>query len=124
LIQSILIPQSFGKRCCHDFGRIEISRKLIIPLKASPSTSNSSTLTANRSSRFLHKQLVNAAPLASQVTLRIGGIAANTQFAGIVSLGLYQFNVVVPSVPDGDNAVRVEIGSGFSQANASLTIRR
>ena len=69
-------------------------------------------------------QLVNAAPLADQVIVRIGGIAADTQFAGIVSPGLYQFNVVVPSVPDGDNAVRVEIGGGFSQANAFFTIQR
>ncbi len=69
-------------------------------------------------------QLVNAAPLASQVTVRIGGMAADTQFAGIVGPGLYQFNVVVPSVPNGDNAVRVEIGSEFSQANVFLSVQR
>lgn len=45
-------------------------------------------------------QLVNPAPLANQVIVRIGGIAAETQFTGIVSPGLYQFDVVVPTVPD------------------------
>ncbi len=69
-------------------------------------------------------QLVSAAPLAGQVTVRIGGIAADTQFAGIVGPGLYQFNVVVPSVPSGNSAVLAEIGSGFSQANVFLSIQR
>jgi uncharacterized protein (TIGR03437 family) len=36
--------------------------------------------------------------------LKIGGINATVTFAGLVSPGLYQLNVVVPStVPDGDN---------------------
>jgi uncharacterized protein (TIGR03437 family) len=69
-------------------------------------------------------QLVNPAPLASQVTVRIGGVAANTQFAGIVAPGEYQFNVVVPNVPNGDNVVAVEIGGTVSQPNAFLTIQR
>ncbi len=38
--------------------------------------------------------------------LKIGGINANVTFAGLVSPGLYQLNVVVPStVPDGDNSL-------------------
>jgi uncharacterized protein (TIGR03437 family) len=69
-------------------------------------------------------QVINSAPLANQVTVRIGGVAAITQFAGIVSPGLCQFNVVVPDVPNGDNAVSVEIGGSASQANAFLTIQR
>jgi uncharacterized protein (TIGR03437 family) len=69
-------------------------------------------------------QLVNPSPLADQVTVRIGDVTANTQFAGIVSPGLYQFNVVVPNVPDGDNAISVLIGGGSSQPNAFLTIQR
>jgi uncharacterized protein (TIGR03437 family) len=69
-------------------------------------------------------QLINPAPLANPVTVRIGGAAAITQFAGIVSPGEYQFNVVVPNVSNGDNAVSIEIGGSFSQSNAFLTIQR
>jgi uncharacterized protein (TIGR03437 family) len=68
--------------------------------------------------------LINAAPLAGQVTVRVGGIAAITQFAGIVSPGEYQFNIVVPNAPDGDNAVSIQIGGSSSQSNAFLTIQR
>lgn len=39
-------------------------------------------------------------------TIQIGGKAAQVAFAGLISPGLYQFNVVVPSTaPSGDNAV-------------------
>jgi uncharacterized protein (TIGR03437 family) len=70
-------------------------------------------------------QLVNPAPLASPVTVRIGGVAASTQFAGIVSPGLYQFNVVVPNVLDGDSAVSIEIGGSSSpMLTVFLTVQR
>ena len=69
-------------------------------------------------------QLINPAPLANPVTVRIGGAAAITQFAGIVSPGEYQFNVVVPNVSNGDNAVSIEIGGSFSQSTAFLNIQR
>ena len=69
-------------------------------------------------------QVINSAPLASQVTVRIGGVVANAQFAGIVTPGLCQFNVVVPDVPNGDNAVSIEVSGSSSQANAFLTIQR
>jgi uncharacterized protein (TIGR03437 family) len=43
--------------------------------------------------------------------IRIGGIPASVAFAGVVSPGLYQFNVVVPAgVPDGENAVSATYG--------------
>src|ERR1035437_8914172 len=69
-------------------------------------------------------QLVKVSPLANQVTVRIGGVAADTQFAGIVSPGLYQFNVVVPNVPVGDNMVSMVIGNSSSQPNAFLAVQR
>src|ERR1035441_533453 len=62
-------------------------------------------------------QLINPAPLANPVTVRIGGVVAITQFAGIVSPGEYQFNIVVPNVSNGDNAVSIKIGGGTSPAN-------
>jgi uncharacterized protein (TIGR03437 family) len=58
-------------------------------------------------------QIVSAAaPLAdmSQLHFRIGGLAADVRFAGIVAAGEYQFNVVVPALPDGDQAVTADIG--------------
>ena len=39
-------------------------------------------------------------------TVQIGGQAAQVAFAGLISPGLYQFNVIVPpAATDGDNAV-------------------
>jgi uncharacterized protein (TIGR03437 family) len=69
-------------------------------------------------------QLVTPAPLASRVTVRIGGLAASTSFSGLVSPGLYQFNVVVPDAPDGDRPVWVEVGAAVSQPNLLLTVKR
>lgn len=67
-----------------------------------------------------------AAPLAnpSQLAIQIGGAAATVQFAGLVAPGLYQFNVVVPDVPDGDQAVTAQMAGGASQANIFVTIQR
>jgi uncharacterized protein (TIGR03437 family) len=69
-------------------------------------------------------QLINSAPLANQVTVQIGGVAADTQFAGIVTPGLYQFNVVVPNVPAGDNAVSIQISGSSTQPNVFLTVQQ
>ena len=65
-----------------------------------------------------------AAPLVNpgQLTLKIGGVAADVRFAGLVGAGLYQFNVVVPGVTAGDQAVVAEIGGFSSQANKFITI--
>jgi uncharacterized protein (TIGR03437 family) len=62
--------------------------------------------------------------LTSSVIVRIGGVAAGVQWAGLVSPGLYQFNVVVPNVSDGDQAVTAEIGGASSQTGAFITVRR
>ncbi len=49
------------------------------------------------------------APLALPYQLKIGGVAANVGFGGIVagSIGLYQFNIVVPSAPAGDQPIEL-----------------
>jgi uncharacterized protein (TIGR03437 family) len=57
---------------------------------------------------------------ASPVTVTIGGVPATVQFAGLVAPGEYQFNVVVPSVPAGDNLVVLTVGGSSSQPNAYL----
>jgi uncharacterized protein (TIGR03437 family) len=49
---------------------------------------------------------VQSGSLSSLPAIRIGGLPATVQYAGLVSPGLYQFNVVAPaSVPSGDNPI-------------------
>jgi uncharacterized protein (TIGR03437 family) len=50
--------------------------------------------------------LLQSGILSPPPAIKIGGIAATVQFAGLVSPGEYQFNVVVPSsIPDGDQPI-------------------
>jgi uncharacterized protein (TIGR03437 family) len=68
----------------------------------------------------------SAAPLSdpSLLSVQIGGVAAAVQFAGLVGPGLYQLNVVVPDLPDGDQAVSASIGGSTTQSNAFITTQR
>ena len=66
---------------------------------------------------------VNPASVANSVTARIGGATAQIQFAGIVSPGLYQFNVVVPPVPNGDNLVLLEVGGKSTQGKVFVPVQ-
>jgi len=45
-------------------------------------------------------------------------------WAGIVASGQFQFNVMVPEVPDGDQPVVAEVGGLRTQNNAYVTIQR
>jgi uncharacterized protein (TIGR03437 family) len=69
--------------------------------------------------------LSGAVPLAAGNNLRIliGGREAAIEFAGQVSNGLYQFNIVVPDVPDGDQTLVAEIGGQRSQTTLRLTVQ-
>jgi len=69
-------------------------------------------------------QLINPAPLADRVTVTIGGMTAQLQFAGLVGPGLYQFNVVVPAVGGGDKAISISVGSSSSQRDVFLPIQQ
>jgi uncharacterized protein (TIGR03437 family) len=55
--------------------------------------------------------------------VNIGGVAANVTFAGLVSPGEFQFNVVVPaSLANGDQPITA-ISTGVStQAGTLITI--
>jgi len=64
------------------------------------------------------------APLSAPVTVRIGNVVADVAFAGLSGSGLYQFNVTVPDLPAGDQAVAIEIGGATSQGNAFITVGR
>ena len=67
-------------------------------------------------------QLVTApAVLANSVQFTIGGVAAPVVYAGLVEAGLYQFNVTVPNVPDGDAAVVAQIGGVQTQTGVLIT---
>lgn len=55
--------------------------------------------------------------------ITIGGIAAAVQFAGLVSPGEFQFNVVVPSnVAGGDQPIGATYGGRSTQSGAVITI--
>ncbi len=65
-----------------------------------------------------------AAVLSSPVTIRIGNRNATVLFAGLAGAGLYQFNVTVPDLPDGDHPVAAAIGGVRTQSVARIRIRR
>ncbi|MDP2997126.1 MAG: choice-of-anchor V domain-containing protein [Bryobacterales bacterium] len=64
--------------------------------------------------------------LTNQVQIRLGNVLTNLSFAGLAAqaAGLYQFNVVVPEVADGDVPVVAEIGGARSQDNAFIAVQR
>jgi uncharacterized protein (TIGR03437 family) len=65
-----------------------------------------------------------AAPLANPVQVAIGGVAASVAYAGLVESGLYQFNVTVPNLPNGDAAVVAAIGDVSTQTGVLLTVQQ
>jgi len=56
--------------------------------------------------------------------IQIGGISAPVQFAGLVSPGLFQFNVVVPATAmSGDNKLTAQYNGLTAQAGVLLTVQ-
>ena len=71
-------------------------------------------------------QMVAApAPLSSlsQLHVTIGGAAATVQYAGIVAPGVYQINLVVPQLPDGDQPIVASIAGVDSQSGIFISIQ-
>ena len=66
--------------------------------------------------------LETAAALINSVVITIGGVQVETSFAGLSSTGLYQFNVIVPSLADGDHAVLAMIGGLQTQSGVLLSV--
>jgi uncharacterized protein (TIGR03437 family) len=65
-----------------------------------------------------------ASLLVTPPAITFNGVSANVVFAGLVSTGLYQFNVIVPAgLPDGDAAVVATLGGFVSPAGATITIK-
>jgi hypothetical protein len=64
-----------------------------------------------------------ADPWISQVTVNIGGILTDVQFAGRVGPRLYQINVKVPAgLPSGDHPVMASVAGMSTQCEAFLRI--
>lgn len=66
-----------------------------------------------------------AAPLASGngLVIKIGGVVADVKFAGLSAPGLYQFNVAVPSVADGDQLIEVSAWGQNVPAQQYLAVK-
>ncbi len=69
-------------------------------------------------------RLVQAAPLASAFTVLVGGVPATAQYGGLIGVGLYQFNVVIPELSNGDHAVVIETAGRLTQPDVFLPVRR
>jgi uncharacterized protein (TIGR03437 family) len=67
--------------------------------------------------------------LAEPLTFTVGGVPLTGSAIGYAGLapgqvGLYQFNIVVPNVPDGDQPVTVSVGSAAVMQTLFLSVRR
>lgn len=67
-------------------------------------------------------RVIEPSPLANPFTIRIGDLPATALYGGLVGAGLYQFNVRVPELPDGDQAVSIEIGGMSTKTGVLLPI--
>jgi uncharacterized protein (TIGR03437 family) len=64
-----------------------------------------------------------AAPTVNPVIVTIGGVNAPVSFAGMVEAGMYQINVLVPSLPSGDQPVVVSVNGMQSPAGPVVTVQ-
>jgi len=64
-----------------------------------------------------------APPTADTVTCTIGGLNATVLYAGLVAPGEYQFNILLPAAPGGDNLVALEVNGISSQTGVYLAMQ-
>ena len=56
--------------------------------------------------------------------VQIGGVQATVKFAGVISPGLYQLNVVVPSMAvGGDNSLTCSYNGATAPVGGLITIQ-
>jgi uncharacterized protein (TIGR03437 family) len=68
--------------------------------------------------------IAQSGALSPLPVVKIGGITAKVQFAGLVAVGQYQFNVVVPSgLVNGDQPITTAYGGQTTQPGTLLTIQ-
>ena len=56
--------------------------------------------------------------------MRIGGVSVTPAFAGLSSSGLYQFNVTIPELANGEHRIEMTINSVSIQSDVVLTVQR
>ncbi|HLH00453.1 MAG TPA: hypothetical protein VKX49_29380 [Bryobacteraceae bacterium] len=77
------------------------------------------------SAPIISGSVMQSGSLSPEPAIKIGGTAASVQFAGLVSPGLFQFNVVVPpNSADGDQTVTAAYSGAATQSGALLTVQR
>jgi uncharacterized protein (TIGR03437 family) len=71
----------------------------------------------------INNQLTGTGPLPTMPSITIGGLPAQVAFAGLVSPGLYQFNVVVPAAaPNGDLPLTALYNGASTQTGVLITV--
>lgn len=65
------------------------------------------------------------APLAQAPTIRVGGMAAEVFYAGLAPglTGVYQFNIRVPNVMDGNHRIEIDVQGITTPLNAFLPVQ-
>jgi uncharacterized protein (TIGR03437 family) len=68
---------------------------------------------------------VGQTTLATAVSVTIGGAAAAVGYSGLApgAVGLYQFNVTVPNVPNGDAALAITVGGTAIPQNLVIAVQ-
>lgn len=63
-------------------------------------------------------------PLTMPYQVTIGNTQANVLFAGVVAgtVGLYQFNIVIPNVPAGDQPINLTVNGTSNAQNLLITV--
>jgi uncharacterized protein (TIGR03437 family) len=68
--------------------------------------------------------LTQSGMLPALPVVSIGGTTAKVSFAGLIAVGTYQINLVVPSIaPDGDLAIVATYNDLTTQSNVSITVQ-
>ncbi len=76
------------------------------------------------SSPVVSGSITQSGSLPTLPAVKIGGIAATVIFAGLVSPGEFQFNVVVPaSTPDGDQPISATYSGAATQTGTMITVQ-
>lgn len=71
-----------------------------------------------------NRQFSGAARLTNAAQITVGGVPASIQFGGVVTTGLYQFNIVIPAgLAAGDQPVIATIGGVASPAGVNLSVQ-
>jgi uncharacterized protein (TIGR03437 family) len=68
--------------------------------------------------------IVVPAKIANSMSVIIGGIQAEVEYAGLVSVGLYQFNIRVPErTQPGDHLISIRIADVQTQGDAFIAVK-